>query len=151
MKRIVSALLLCGMVGMLFAGAVAAQEKTKLVWWGWFPTQEDFAIIKEKFEAKNPEIELEATRFMYDDYVNKLKLEFTSGTGPDLLSMKDGALLAQFRPYLVDLKPLIAGWQDQIVPNILADAVAKSGEGQLLAVPLGMSSQMFVYYNATLL
>ena len=148
MKRIILCVALAALMVSSMVGA--ANAKTKIVWWGWFPTQEDFAVIKEGFEKQYPDLELEATRFMWDDYVNKLKLEFSSGAGPDVMSMKDGSLLNDFKPYLLDLTQPTADIQKQLVPTIVQDAVAKSGGKELYLIPLGMSSQMFIYYNATL-
>lgn len=154
MKRFLSVFMLVLAALVLVTGCQKAEtkpaEKTVLVWWGWFPTQEDFAVIEKDFEAENPNIDLQATRFLYDDYVTKLKTEFSGSVGPDVLSMKDGALLNDFKPYLADLSKDAAPILDKLVPSIVADAKFRSGGSSVLYAPLGMSSQMFVYYNATM-
>jgi len=128
----------------------ATNEKTVITWWGWYPTQEDFTIIKEGFEKKYPKYELQASRFMIDDYINKLKLEFQSGVGPDIMSVQEGAFLKQFKPYLENIEPRLGDWSKQIAPKVLEGAKRAGGDDNLYTVPLGMGGVMWVYYNATM-
>jgi raffinose/stachyose/melibiose transport system substrate-binding protein len=87
---------------------------------------------------------------MYDDYINKLKLEFQSGVGPDVMSIQEGAFLTQFKPYLMDLSNELGDWADQIAPSVLEGARRAGKDGKLYTVPLGMGGVMWVYYNATM-
>ena len=151
MKRLITGLLVLTVFLTILAGTViGADEKTKLSWWGWFPTVEDAAVIKKGFEAKYPNVELTYTYAELDPYISKLKMEIASGSGPDLMSMQKGALLNSMKPYLLDLKSKLGPWTSQIIPSAMKEVEASSGSGQILMVPLGMSAQMYVYYNATL-
>jgi ABC-type glycerol-3-phosphate transport system substrate-binding protein len=160
-KKFLGVILLCAIMSTAAFGGIfdflkkkdkkanAANEKTVITWWGWYPTQEDFAVIEEGFEAKYPEYDLQASRFMIDDYINKLKLEFQSGKGPDIMSIQEGAFLAQFKPYLMNLEPEMGEWSKQIAPKVLEGAKRAGGDDNLYTVPLGMGGVMWVYYNAT--
>jgi raffinose/stachyose/melibiose transport system substrate-binding protein len=131
------------------AFSLSAADKVVLTWWTWtLPTQEDFAVLKKGFEAKYPNIELQPSVNQMDDYKTKLKVEFASGAGPDVLSMQPGSLIDLFKPYLMDLAPAKATL-DKLVPAVVADAKVRSGGDAVRMAPLGSSSTMFVYYNAT--
>ncbi|MCG8571564.1 MAG: extracellular solute-binding protein [Spirochaetes bacterium] len=139
---------------VIFSGCKKSEEsktseKTVLTWWGWFPTQEDFEVIKKDFEAMYPNIELQATRLDYDGYVSKLKQELASGTGPDIMSMQEGALFTQFKPYLLQLDDKLGSWSNNITEGPMEGAKTR-GEGHYYFLPIGMSSVMMVYYNATM-
>jgi raffinose/stachyose/melibiose transport system substrate-binding protein len=145
MKKMALSVLLAAVA----AFSVSAADKVVLTWWTWtLPTQEDFAVLKKGFEAKYPNIELQASVNQMDDYKTKLKVGFASDTAPDVLSMQPGSLIDQFKPYLLDLAPAKATL-DQLEPAVVADAKVRSGGDAVRLAPLGSSSTMFVYYNAT--
>jgi raffinose/stachyose/melibiose transport system substrate-binding protein len=145
MKKMVMSVLLAA----LAAFSLSAADKVVLTWWTWtLPTQEDFQVLKKGFEAKYPNIELQASVNQMDDYKTKLKVGFASDTAPDVMSMQPGSLLNQFKPYLLDLAPAKATL-DKLVPEVVADAKKRSGGDAVRIAPLGSSSTMFVYYNAT--
>jgi len=131
------------------AFSLSAADKVVLTWWSWtLPTQEDFAVLEKGFEAKYPNIDLQPWVSQMDDYKTKLKVGFASDTAPDVLSMQPGSLLNQFKPYLLDLAPAKATL-DKLEPAVVADAKVRSGGDAVRMAPLGSSSTMFVYYNAT--
>jgi raffinose/stachyose/melibiose transport system substrate-binding protein len=131
------------------AFSLSAADKVVLTWWTWtLPTQEDFVVLKKGFEAKYPNIELQPSVNQMDDYKTKLKVGFASDTAPDVLSMQPGSMIDQFKPYLLDLAPAKATL-DQLEPAVVADAKVRSGGDAVRLAPLGSSSTMFVYYNAT--
>lgn len=131
------------------AFSLSAADKVVLTWWSWtLPTQEDFAVLEKGFEAKYPNIDLQPSVSQMDDYKTKLKVGFASGTAPDVLSMQPGSLINQFRPYLLDLS-VAKATLDRLEPAVVADAKVRSGGDAVRLAPLGSSSTMFVYYNAT--
>jgi raffinose/stachyose/melibiose transport system substrate-binding protein len=128
----------------------SSDEKTVLTWWTWsLPTVEDFAIIKKGFEAKYPNIELQSSVSQMDDYKTKLQAEFSSGAGPDMLSVQPGSLLNKYKPFLMDLSTPAKATLDKLVPAIVADAKYRSGGDSIAMAPMGSASTMFIYYNAT--
>ena len=134
----------------LMAFGLIAQTKTVLTWWTWsIPTVEDFVILKKGFEAKYPNIELQYSVSQMDDYKTKLQTEFSSGAGPDILSLQPGPLLSQYQPFLLDLATPAKATLDKLVPAVVADARLRSGGKMTAIAPLGSASTMFVYYNAT--
>jgi len=146
MKKMVLSVLLAAVA----AFSLSAADKVVLTWWTWtLPTQEDFVVLKKGFEAKYPNIELQASVNQMDDYKTKLKVGFASDTAPDVMSMQPGSLINQFKPYLLDLTTPAKATLDKLVPNVVADAKARSGGDAVKLAPLGSSSTMFVYYNAT--
>ena len=55
-------------VGSNQASTPATTEKVTLNWWTWtLPTEEDFVVLKEGFEAKYPNIELVYSVNQMDD------------------------------------------------------------------------------------
>lgn len=146
MKKIVLSVFLAAFAAL----SLHAADKVVLTWWTWtLPTQEDFVVLKKGFEAKYPNIELQSSVNQMADYQTKLKVEFSSGTGPDLLSMQPGGLINQFKPYLMDLSKVAKATLDKLEPAVVADAKVRSGGDAIRMAPLGSSSTMFVYYNAT--
>ncbi len=145
MKKTVMIVLLAAIA----AFSVSAADKVVLTWWTWtLPTQEDFAVLKNGFEAQYPGIELQPSVNQMDDYKTKLKVGFAASEGPDVLSMQPGELINQFKPYLLDLAPAQATL-DKLEPAVVADAKVRSGGDAVRLAPLGSSSTMFIYYNAT--
>lgn len=134
----------------LVAFSLSAADKVVLTWWTWtLPTQDDFVVLKKGFEAKYPNIELQPSVNQMDDYKTKLKVEFSSGSGPDIMSMQPGSMIDQFKPYLLDLTTPAKAVLAQLEPAIVAEAKLRSGKDAIRMAPLGASSTMFVYYNAT--
>jgi ABC-type glycerol-3-phosphate transport system substrate-binding protein len=134
----------------LMAVSLVAETKTVLTWWTWsIPTVEDFVILKKGFEAKYPNIELQYSVSQMDDYKTKLQTEFSSGAGPDVLSLQPGPLLSQYKPFLLDLAKPAKATLDKLVPAVVADARLRSGGDMTAIAPLGSSSTMYIYYNAT--
>ncbi len=130
--------------------SAATDGKVVLNWWTWsVPTVEDFVVLKEGFEAKYPNIELRSDVSQMDDYRQKLQVEFSSGAGPEILSVQPGTLLNQYKPFLLDISESAADTLDKLVPAVVADAKFRSGGDQILMAPLGSASTMFIYYNAT--
>ncbi|WP_028975143.1 ABC transporter substrate-binding protein [Spirochaeta cellobiosiphila] len=128
----------------------ASSDKVVLTWWTWtIPTEEDFTVLKEGFEKKYPNIELQYSVNQMDDYKQKLQVEFASGAGPDVISMQPGSLLNKYKPFLMDLSEPVADTLDQLVPAVVDNAKKYSGANKIYLAPLGTSSTMFIYYNAT--
>lgn len=146
MKRTVLSVILLAMV----AFSLSAADKVVLSWWTWsIPTAEDFVILKKGFEAKYPGIELQSSVNQMEDYKAKLSAEFSSGSGPDVLSLQPGPLLSTYKPFLLDLAKPAKATLDSLVPAVVADARLRSGGDMTAIAPLGSASTMFVYYNAT--
>jgi raffinose/stachyose/melibiose transport system substrate-binding protein len=146
MKKAFTILILM-LVALSFVGA---QGKIVLTWWTWsLPTAEDFVVLKKGFEAKYPGIELQSSVNQMDDYKTKLNVEFASSAGPDIMSMQPGPLINTYKPYLLDLSSIAKSTLDKLEPAIVAEAKLRSGGDEIAMAPLGSSSTMFVYYNAT--
>jgi raffinose/stachyose/melibiose transport system substrate-binding protein len=132
------------------SGTPANPERVTLNWWTWtIPTEEDFLVLKQGFEAKYPNIELVYSVNQMDDYRQRLQVEFSSGDGPDVLSMQPGSMLNQYKPFLMDLTTPASATLNRLVPAVVEEARLRSGGDSILLAPMGMSSTMFVYYNAT--
>ncbi|MDA3808754.1 MAG: extracellular solute-binding protein [Spirochaetaceae bacterium] len=132
------------------SASAKTDEKVVLTWWTWsIPTVEDFVVLKKGFEAMYPNIELQSSVSQMDDYKQKLQVEFSSGAGPDILSVQPGSLLNQYKPFLMDLSTPAKKTLDKLVPAIVADAKVRSGGDVIAMAPLGSASTMFIYYNAT--
>jgi raffinose/stachyose/melibiose transport system substrate-binding protein len=124
---------------------------TTLSWWSWTPGQDSVGPYIEAFEEANPDIKLEFKNTTYSDYVNAVKLALTSGEGPDVFGLQEGALTAQFAPLAEDLTPyaeesLGADWAEQVY-----FAEAMTNEGKQVAIPWSVLSAGNLWYNASLL
>jgi raffinose/stachyose/melibiose transport system substrate-binding protein len=78
---------------------------TTITWWSWNPDNTTVKPYLEAFEKANPDIDVEFRNTTYADYVQALQLALTSGSGPDVFGMQEGALAQQFAPLAEDLAP----------------------------------------------
>lgn len=131
-------------------------SKTVLTYWTWVPTAKQQVPLIKEFENENPDIKIEGFGFDQDDYTIKIKLALASGEGPDLIGMQMGALQTETKRFLTELddnlldKEFGNNWRDLIEKSAMNEAVSYYGDGKLYSMPIGLSSQMFVYYNKTL-
>ncbi len=142
MKRMLSLVLCLTLIlGMGLVSSTSAEEKVHLIYQTWNPGEDWFAAVKEDFEKKNPNIEVELVYVPYSDHIQKLKIDLATGQGPDVYSLQTGASLKEFRDFEVDLTPLAAkewgaDWEKTFVPfatQVTAD------KGVYYGLPMGTS------------
>lgn len=83
-----------GFVGLfvgsvLLAGAPAEAQEKLSIWLGYGETLPAFEFVKEQFEEKYPDIEVEILTFSLRDFEAKLASSMPTGAGPDLLALHD--------------------------------------------------------------
>lgn len=129
------------------------EERQKVVWWSWQPSDKVMDILLPAFEKAHPEIELEYWRGELPDYQKKLQVAIASGEGPDIMGIQVGAMLNQYAKFLEPMEPVAeelmgTEWEK----NFLEDALneCKSEDGTQVALPATVSGVQFVMYNKTL-
>lgn len=135
-------------------GAAPAGEKTKVTFWTWTPTEDQFEQIKVAFEKAYPDVEIEWWRTaQMDDYLKKLQVAMAGGEGPDLFGLQPGAMLNQYSRFCEPMDQLadqyISGWKDAISPDAMTQAA--SLDGVQAGMPVITVGQQFMLYNKTLL
>lgn len=128
---------------------------TYLSYWTWIPTGKQQEVMINEFEKENPGIKIAGYGFNFDDYVKKVKVALASREGPDLIGMQMGAFFTETKRFLTELKELADkefgnGWENEVDMSDVQEAIKYSGDGKLYTMPIGVSSQMFVYYNRTI-
>lgn len=83
-----------GFVGLfvgsvLLAGTPAEAQEKLSIWLGYGETLPAFEFVKEQFEEKYPDIEVEILTFSLRDFEAKLASSMPTGAGPDLLALHD--------------------------------------------------------------
>lgn len=151
MKRFLSlltaAMLLC-LMAVPMAGAAAEGEKTSLtiLWWG-SQTRHDLTVkMLEKFQEKNPDIEVIMDYSDWGGYWTKLSAQVAGGQTPDVFQM-DYAYLSQYAENGV-LAPL-----DEYIANgsldmsNVAENIIVSGQvnGQTYAISTGSNAPVMLY------
>jgi raffinose/stachyose/melibiose transport system substrate-binding protein len=153
------ALLFCTSA-LLFAGgkSEAAQStagKTKIVFWTWLPREDQWdQILYPAFKAEYPDIEVEFWRTAEQaDYLKKLQVGISSGTGPDVFALQPGSLVNQYQRFAEPMDKLadqyISGWR-----NIISKAAidqSTSLDGVVAGMPILMAGQQYMIYNKTLM
>jgi len=76
------------MVFTLSAGTVEAKDKLS-IWLGYGETLPVFEMVKDQFEKKYPNFEVEILTFSLRDFEAKLASSIPTGAGPDLLALHD--------------------------------------------------------------
>ncbi len=131
-------------------GEAKEPETIELSWSTWtLPTAEDFVILEKGFEALYPNVDLQPSSSQMDEYKAKLQAEFAAGSGPDLFCLQPGTLLTQYAPFAMDLTVPARDVLSKLVDAVVEDARVRSGGDKIAIAPMGSSSTMFVYYNAT--
>lgn len=132
----------------------AAGEKTKISFWTWTPTEEQYEEIKTAFEKKYPDVEIEWWRTAeMADYQKKLQVALAGGEGPDLFGVQVGSMLNEYARFCEPMDTFadqyITGWKDAISETALEQTTTL--EGKLTAMPIITCGQQYMLYNKTLL
>jgi raffinose/stachyose/melibiose transport system substrate-binding protein len=161
MKKVtvVFVLLLCAST-MLFAGgksetSKSTDGKTKIVFWTWLPREDQWEqILYPAFQAEYPNIEVEFWRTAeQSDYLKKLQVGISSGTGPDVFALQPGSLVNQYQRFAEPMDSLA----DKYIPNwrtIISKAAidqSTSLDGFVAGMPILMAGQEYMVYNKTLM
>jgi raffinose/stachyose/melibiose transport system substrate-binding protein len=152
--------LLLSMSALLFAGgksdgAKTASAKTKIVFWTWLPREDQWdQILYPAFKAEYPDIEVEFWRTAeQSDYLKKLQVGISSGTGPDVFALQPGSLINQYQRFAEPMDALA----DKYIPNwrnIISRAAidqSTSLDGVVAGMPILMAGQEYMVYNKTLM
>lgn len=136
------------------SSAAPSGEKTKITFWTWTPTEDQFAQIKAAFDEKYPDVEIDWWRTaQMDDYLKKLQVAMAGGEGPDLFGLQPGAMLNQYSRFCEPMDQLadqyISGWKDAISPDAMKQAA--SLDGVQAGMPVITVGQQYMLYNKTLL
>lgn len=114
-------------------------------------TQMQVMKFEEYFESFYPDIDAEFTHVQYTEHLNRLKVDFASGMGPDVIGLQTGAPLVEFKSYLVDMDPyavrdLGAGYKDEIFVGGALDSVSVPEVG-LVGFPTFLSYAGMMFYS----
>ncbi len=90
LKKLVCSVSIFLLIGSVLLAGNPAEAKEKLsIWLGYGETLAAFEMVKEQFEAKYPEIEVEILTFALRDFEAKLASSMPTGAGPDMLTLHD--------------------------------------------------------------
>jgi raffinose/stachyose/melibiose transport system substrate-binding protein len=144
----------------LFAGGKSeavqsTDNKTKIVFWTWLPREDQWdQILYPAFKAEYPDIEVEFWRTAeQSDYLKKLQVGISSGTGPDVFALQPGSLVNQYQRFAEPMDSLA----DRYIPNwrnIVAKAAVEQStslDGVVAGMPILMAGQQYMIYNKTLM
>lgn len=153
-KTFAVVLALTVLLSMCIMGTGVAEEKTKLTFWTWLPTDSQWEPIYAAFEAANPDIEIEYWRTSeQSDYLKKLQVAIASGTGPDLFGLQPGSLVSQYAQFCEPMDALadqyMAGWKDIVATAAVDQCV--SMDGVMTGMPILQAGQEYMLYNKTLM
>ncbi|MDR1898572.1 MAG: extracellular solute-binding protein [Treponema sp.] len=162
MKRIVVVCVFMLTALMVFGGgkkdADAAKDqegKTKIVFWTWQPREDQWdEILYPAFKAEYPDIEVEFWRTAeQSDYLKKLQVGISSGTGPDVFALQPGSLVNQYQRFCEPMDSFadryIQGWRDLISRAAIEQSTSLNGI--VAGMPILMAGQEFMLYNETLM
>lgn len=155
MKKVLLMLLLIGLaMGMVFAGGEAEQQdgavsadKVMLNFWSWRTEDVDvYNALIEKFEAANPDIDVNFTAYKNTEYNTVLSAAMKGYSGPDIIHLRAyGGLETYAQPgYLMPLGdkiPELEGFSETALGG-----VTSIGDGKLYGVPFA-SQTLVIYYN----
>lgn len=123
------------------------QVELRLLWWG-SQDRHDLTLKAVKlFEQKHPNIKVTSEYSGFDNYWDKLSVQVSGGSAPDVMQMSF-AYLSDYanRNTLMDLNNPDINLKD-ISENILS--TGKVGD-KLYAIPSGITSKSYVYDSAML-
>jgi raffinose/stachyose/melibiose transport system substrate-binding protein len=160
-KRIAGVIVLLFCVcGLMFAAgkqdtASSTAGKEKIIFWTWLPREDQWEnILLPAFKAQYPDIEVEFWRTAeQSDYLRKLQVGISSGTGPDVFALQPGSLVNQYQRFTEPMDTLA----DKYIPNwrsIISKAAIEqsiSSDGVMAGMPILMAGQEFMVYNKTLM
>jgi len=154
-RKIVSALLVVGMVIGLMSLPVIA-EKTVLTFWKNYVdyVEAEMQKIIADYEAENPDIKIDYVPIPggWEEYATKLQLAFAAGREPDMFIMSD-ELMAPFvaqwllAPAPTKVEELLEA--NAVSANIVLHARGGIPGGPITTIPL-LSSFTQPFYNADL-
>ncbi|MCR5716195.1 MAG: extracellular solute-binding protein [Lachnospiraceae bacterium] len=129
------------------AESAATEEPVTLryAWWGSDNRHEAMLAMIEAFEAKYPNITVEAEYQGYDGYYEKIMTELSSGTAPDVMQIETGWIpdIQGAGDYLADLQTLPVDLTT-LKPGLLDASGMYNGEANLFPCTVGSSC---VYVN----
>jgi raffinose/stachyose/melibiose transport system substrate-binding protein len=105
-------------MGVVGPAVAQSPQKTVVTFRSWSPILETTQAMIKAFEAKNPDITIEATIFNYPEYIVDLKTRAASNTMPDIIGLEPGALTQEYRDFLFPLQDCAKkswgdNWQDK--------------------------------------
>ncbi|MDE2820387.1 MAG: sugar ABC transporter substrate-binding protein [Chloroflexota bacterium] len=141
-RKIMFLTTLLGIFVILLAPASAQDDPTTITWLtlGW---PADYII--EEFEARNPDINVEAEQVGFNDLFAQIQVRLGAGSEvPDVISV-DVPLVSGYalRNWLLPLDPVFTG--DEVEDWLPAAVNAGSYEGTLYAAPVSTSTQLLFY------
>jgi raffinose/stachyose/melibiose transport system substrate-binding protein len=109
------------------------------------------ALIAD-FNKQQPNIKIDYKFFQYTDYVNALKLEMLSGSGPDIFFGQSGGFLKQYQEFTENLQPYAtktwgADWEKKFYPIGLSEI---KETGKIAGLPWMLLGAGYVWYNNTI-
>ena len=161
---LIASLAACGGGDSQSGGSTADNPSGKLVVQSWqlgigpFQGQTDgqaaYSAFADYFMEFYPDIEAEIVHVAYTDHFNRLKVDFASDIGPDVIGLQTGAPLSEFKSYLADMEPLALrdmgdGWRDIFVGGAL-DGLDIEGIG-FVGFPNFLSFAGQMWYAGTML
>jgi raffinose/stachyose/melibiose transport system substrate-binding protein len=130
--------------------AKKADADVTINWWSWNPDNTTVKPYLAAFEKAYPHIKVNYKFTQPSDYPNALKLALTSGTGPDVFGLQQGAETQEYAPLAENLKSyaeknLGADWESKTL-----QATSMSFSGKLVGIPWDVLGAGNVFYNKTL-
>lgn len=136
------------LIGSFLLSGSPVEAKQKLsIWLGYGETLRAFEFVKEQFEKKYPDIEVEILTFSLRDFEAKLASSMPTGAGPDLLTLHDFLFPRYYdNEYLEPLPDdLAAIVNDPEKMNPVYTAIA-TRDGTVYGVPY-WTGRSTLYYN----
>lgn len=147
-KKLVCLVFVMALMGSSLLMSHPAEAKEKLsIWLGYGETLAAFELVKEQFEAKYPDIEVEILTFSLRDFEAKLASSMPTGAGPDLLALHDFLFPRYYdNEYLEPLPEDFAAIVSDPEKTYPAYATIVSRDGVAYGVPYWTGRSM-VFYN----
>jgi raffinose/stachyose/melibiose transport system substrate-binding protein len=126
-------------------------EVVELTLMSWHMLPDWFEAEMVEFNKLYPKIKINYEFLQYADYINKLKIDFASGKGPDLAGFQPGGMIKSYVNFLEPLAPLCKrdmgeNWKNDFL-NIALRQAELSGT-ELYGMPLSVSIAGTMWVNS---
>ncbi len=135
--------------------SVTASAQTKVTMWHWWGEKGQFYDeMAKRFEAENPDVDIEVNNITHGAYPEQLRLAFLSDNVPDIFGANPDGGARGYITYLtagkVETMTQIYqdyGWNERFYPSAIKQLTYKNGD--IYTVPLSVNNLNF-YYNKKL-
>jgi raffinose/stachyose/melibiose transport system substrate-binding protein len=153
----------------MHTSSLHAASSSHVSWWNWddalmsggstqtvgYKSNSKLAT-KTLAEQANPGLVVDETSYPYANYLTALKTAFASGTEPDVVDLQPGAMVQEYKSYLVPVNTLAAklwgpNWESRYQAIGIREAMGPNPSGgKVYGLPADVFDGDGLYYNRTI-